>query len=89
MITVQILINGETIYARSAVNRLKEHECYILDTGERIIHEPADGAVKLAIKMLHSIEENPDELTLCDNCLMMTQTWHGGCTKCRSKKRRV
>ena len=88
MITVQILINGEVIYARTAVNRLEEHGAYILDTGERILHNPDDGAVPLAIKMLHTIEEDPDELTLCQNCYCMTKTWHGTCTKCRAKKRR-
>lgn len=89
MITVQILINGEVIYARSAVNRLEEHGHYILDTGERVIHDPADGAVQLAIKMLHGIYDNPDELSMCENCWCMTKTWHGGCTKCRAKKRRT
>lgn len=89
MMTVQILINGEAIYVRSAVNRLKEHDCYILDTGERILHNPDEGAVALAIKMLHTIEDRVDELSLCENCFCMTKTWHGGCTKCRAKKRRV
>lgn len=86
MITVQILINGEVIYARTAVNRLRELGHYVLDTGERIIHEPDDGAVALAIKMLHTIEDKPDELSLCDNCFCMTKTWHGSCTKCRARK---
>ncbi len=89
MITVQILVNGEAIYVRTAVNRLKEHGHYILDTGERIIHEPEDGVAALAIKMLHTIADDPDELTLCDNCFCMTKTWHGTCGKCRAKKRRI
>jgi len=86
MIGVYITINGEPIFARTAVNRLKEHGCYIQDDGMRIMHDPDDGAVELAIKMLHSIEPHPDELTLCNNCYCMTKTWHGGCGKCRAKK---
>ncbi len=86
MITVSILINGEPLYTRSAVNRLEEHGHYILDTGERIIHEPEDGAVALAIKMLHTIEDRIEELSLCKICFCMTKTWHGACTKCRSPK---
>lgn len=89
MITVSILINGEPIYTRTAVNRLEEHGVYILDTGERVMHNIDEGAVALAIKMLHTIEENPDELSLCDNCFCMTKTWHGTCTKCRAKKSRL
>ena len=88
MITVSISINGEPLYARTAVNRLEEHGVYILDTGERIHHNPDDGAVELAIKMLHSIAENPDELTLCNNCFCMTKTWHKTCRKCKAKKER-
>lgn len=57
MITVSILINGKAIYTRTAVNRLKENKGYILDTGESIKHNPNDGAVKLAIKMLKTIRE--------------------------------
>lgn len=88
MITVNILINGEAIYARSAVNRIKEHGVYILDTGERIFHDPEEGAVALAIKMLHGIEEDPDQLSLCKNCMCMTKTWHKTCGKCKARKDR-
>lgn len=86
MITVSISINGEPIYARTAVNRLEELGVYVLDTGERVMHNPDEGAVALAIKMLHTIEDDPDELSLCENCYCMTKTWHGTCTKCRAKK---
>lgn len=89
MITVSILINGEAIYTRTAVNRLEEHGVYILDTGERVMHNIDEGAVALAIKMLHTIEDDPDELSFCDNCFCMTKTWHGTCTKCRAKKSRL
>lgn len=88
MITVSILINGEPIFTRTAVNRLKEHGVYILDTGERIHHNPDDGAVALAHKMLASIEADPDQLSLCENCYCMTKTWHGTCTKCKARKAR-
>ncbi len=88
MITVNILINGECLFARTAVNRLEEHGVYILDTGERIHHDPADGAVALAQKMLATIESDPDELSLCKNCWCMTKTWHSTCTKCKAKKER-
>lgn len=86
MITVSIIINGEPIYTRTAVNRLKEHGVYVLDTGERVMHDPDDGAVALAIKMLHTVLEDPDELTLCKNCYCMTKTWHDTCLKCRAPK---
>lgn len=86
MISVTIFINGEPLFARTAVNRLEEHGVYILDTGERIMHDPEDGAIALAIKMLHTIHEDPDELSLCNNCYCMTKTWHGTCGKCKAKK---
>jgi hypothetical protein len=57
MITVSILINGQPIYTRSAVNRIAETGAYILDTGEMIVHDPKDGAIALAHKMLDTIEE--------------------------------
>lgn len=62
MITVSIAINGEPIYARTAVNRLEEVGKYVLDDGKYLEHDPGDGAVKLAIKMLKTIQENPDEV---------------------------
>ncbi len=57
MITVTISINGEPIYTRTAVNRLQETGKYIIDTGDHIEHDPADGAVELAKKMLDTIVE--------------------------------
>lgn len=89
MITVNIIIDGDTIYSRTAVDRLKENECYVLDTGERVLHNPGEGVVVLATKMLNTIYDNPEELTLCENCLSMSKTWHGTCTKCRCKKRKI
>ncbi len=89
MITVSISINGEPLFARTAVNRLEEHGVYILDTGERIHHNPDEGAVALAHKMLATIESDPDQLSLCDNCYCMTKTWHNTSTKCKHKKERL
>ena len=60
MITVSILINGEPIYARSAVNITKgksdksEYKC---DDGTIIEHKRTEGAVMLAKKMLDTIQE--------------------------------
>lgn len=63
MITVSILINGQPIFTRSAVNKSNpiqpRHEAnlYVLDDGKRIYHVPDDGAVALAIQMLKCIKE--------------------------------
>lgn len=57
MISVSIFINGKPIYTRTAVNRIKEKACYILDDGSKVIHNEKDGAVELAIKMLKTIKE--------------------------------
>ena len=61
MLSVAIMINGNPIMARSAVNRnIKfddgnvEYQC---DDGTIIHHNPDDGAVKLAIKLLKTIKE--------------------------------
>lgn len=60
MITVAIMINGNAIAARSAVNI---GECaggchkYKLDDGTTLLHKRENGAVKLAIEMLKSIKE--------------------------------
>lgn len=57
MMTVAILINGNPIMARSAVNRLEEKGVYICDDGSEIKHDPKDGAVALAHKLLDTIKE--------------------------------
>lgn len=57
MITVAILINGYPLYTRTAVNRIPSQGGYRMDDGSIIKHNPKDGAVKLAIKMLKSIHE--------------------------------
>ena len=66
MLTVAILINGNPIMARSAVNtgttdKLDKHEVkrtiYKVDDGSSILHDPDDGAVALAKKLLDTIVE--------------------------------
>lgn len=61
MITVAILINGQPIYARTAVNtgrQLKDgRTAYSLDDGRTIYHHREARAVNLAIKMLRTIKE--------------------------------
>lgn len=61
MITVAILINGNPIMARSAVNQSVVNEkCetgYKTDSGEFIWHNRDEGAVALAHKLLDTIQE--------------------------------
>lgn len=57
MLTVSISVNGEPIYTRTVVNRLKETGYYLCDDGRKIKHDPKDGAIKLAIKALKNIKE--------------------------------
>lgn len=61
MISVSIMINGNPIYTRSAVNvnqkDTKGKVRYDLDDDSTIWHDPDDGAVKLAIEMLKTIKE--------------------------------
>ena len=59
MITVCININGKCVMARSATNikDVKEGCLYKTDCGKEIIHNPEDGAVKLAHKLLDCIDE--------------------------------
>lgn len=59
MITVTVAINGKVIYARTAVNRIKERGGYECDEGTLIQHDPEDGAVALAKKLLDTITETP------------------------------
>ena len=91
MIGVYITINGKTIFARTAVNRLKEHGVYIGDDGTRIDHNPDDGAIVLAKKMLDTITDDVDKLSYCDNCNCMTKSVgrfdnYGICGKCKAVK---
>jgi hypothetical protein len=64
MITVQILINGNVLFARSARNtgnrsiNKKKGTLYHLDTDQEIWHDPDLGAIPLAKQMLDTI--NPE-----------------------------
>ena len=61
MLTVVILINGQPLMARSAVNSgcLAQwgNIGYDVDDGTVIYHNPDDGAVALAIELLKTIKE--------------------------------
>ena len=60
MIGVNIHINGQTIFARTATNTMQTHESktvYLTDAGDEVLHDPQDGAVVLAIKLLETIKE--------------------------------
>jgi hypothetical protein len=62
MITVNILINGQAIFTRSAHRRTSRHNkgskyAYLLDDGTELYHEYDSGAVALAIEMLKTIKE--------------------------------
>ena len=63
MITVQILINGEVLFARSAWNISSkdfpkdEPNAYKVDDGEVISHTPDRGCKELAKKLIDRISE--------------------------------
>jgi ribosomal protein L16/L10AE len=64
MITVTILINGNAIYTRTAVNRNTQpsgFDKYELDDGRAVLHLRSEGAVSLAIRMLAEIREQDVE----------------------------
>jgi hypothetical protein len=60
VLTVSIAINGRPIFTRSVVNRLAEIGYYVSDDGNLIEHNPADGAVELAVKALRGVYADPD-----------------------------
>ena len=60
MFTVSIDVNARPVYARSCRNtgrKKGDRTIYQVDTGEQILHDPADGAVELARKLLNTIED--------------------------------
>lgn len=61
VLTVAILINGNPIMARSAVNSGKSapdnRVPYDVDDGSIVYHDPDDGAIALAHKLLDTIKE--------------------------------
>ena len=66
MLTVAILINGQPIMARSAVNTgavLDDGRVvYAVDDGSKILHKPSDGAVRLAEYLLKTIKEQRNDI---------------------------
>jgi len=62
VITVTISINGEAIFTRSA-KRVGNGSVdkYITDAGDEIKHKYSNGAIKLAKKMLDTINEKMDK----------------------------
>lgn len=65
MITVAILINGNPIVARNAINQARTNEkgetAYKTDSGDIIWHHRDDGAVALAHKLLDTIRNDPPQ----------------------------
>ena len=69
MISVIVYINDRPIYMRNALNITHDHgtkideslDKYKCDDGTMLAHNRDDGAVKLAIKMLETIEEMKHE----------------------------
>lgn len=64
MITVAILINGNPLVARNAINQKEQNEKgetkYLTDSGEIVWHKRDAGAVALAHKLLSLIKnDNP------------------------------
>lgn len=68
MITIDISVNGKTIFARSAHRRTKRHarknkvtkkleQAYLVDNGEVIYHDPDDGIIPLSLKLVRTIKE--------------------------------
>ena len=63
MITVDISVNGKTVYARSVVNTgikgmNNDNEIeYKTDANDIVFHDPDDGILKLATKIIKTIKE--------------------------------
>lgn len=65
MITVAILINGNPIVAKNAINQMRTNEAgetaYKTDSGEIVWHHREKGAKELAKKLLDTIRNDGDE----------------------------
>lgn len=59
MLTVQILINGQVLFARSCSRTSEDQDVsiYQSDDGTEIEHKASDGAIVLARKLLETIKE--------------------------------
>lgn len=64
MFTVAILVNGQPILARTAVNQTERNDKgetrYRLDSGYDIWHRRSDGAIGLARKLLETFDTSID-----------------------------
>ncbi len=69
MLSVAIMINGNPVMARSATKQDrrnpmdKRQTAYLVDDGSLVWHNPKDGAVALAVKLLATIKEQGVERT--------------------------
>lgn len=65
MITVSILINGQPIVAKNAINQGVKRDGFIeykTDSGEIILHKPEDGARYLAHMLLDTIRNDDSKV---------------------------
>lgn len=64
MITVAILINGNPLVARNAINQKRQNDLgeteYLTDSGETIWHPREAGAVALAHRLLDLIKNEAE-----------------------------
>lgn len=63
MLTVGIFINGGLIVGKNAIRQSTREDgkvIYMIDSGETIIHDPKDGAVVLAKKLLDTIRNETE-----------------------------
>lgn len=64
MFTVAILVNGQPILARSAVNQTERNDKgetrYLLDSGHEVWHRRDDGAIALARKLIDTFDTRLD-----------------------------
>lgn len=62
MLTVGIFINGNPLVAKNAINQVRRNRkgqvAYKTDSGEIIWHDPEEGAVVLAKKLLDTIRND-------------------------------
>lgn len=62
MLTVAILINGNPLVAKNAVNQTRRNAkgqvAYKTDSGEILWHDPDEGAIALAHKLLDTIRND-------------------------------
>lgn len=66
MLTVAILINGNPLVAKNAINQMRQNKkgetAYKTDSGEIVWHNPEHGAVSLAHKLLDTIRNDSESV---------------------------